>query len=108
MKTLAHNDTVRIQGSQPHHMIKIGTETGFAAGRWPVLMDESPWTTRACDVLHSGSKESKLAEFEREHKAFEAAPLLENGELVAIEGKTYKVIVNGPQYADPITFRKEG
>lgn len=105
LQTLSHGSIIRIKGSQPQHMIKVGTEAGYWAGKGKQLTGERPWTTRGIDVLHNGPMADKLAQRDVERAAWDAAPLLHHGDVVTIEGKTYRVIVNGAQYADPVEFR---
>lgn len=40
-------------------------------------------------------------------EAIAAAVEVENGQIVSIEGRIYKIYVNGQQYSDPIGFKPQ-
>ena len=66
---------------------------------------EFAWTLQSPAVItaHYPGKFEKLA---AEQKAISAAPELENGEIVEIDGDTYRVALIGSEYSDPIKFFK--
>jgi len=64
---------------------------------------QTAWTHKmpACLTADYPGKAAKLA---ADKAAYEAAVLVENGEIVEIEGRTYKTVYTGIQFSDPVKF----
>lgn len=66
---------------------------------------EWAWTLQSPAVI-TADYPGKFEKLEAERAAIAAAPELENGETVEIDGEKYTVTLMGSEYSDPIKFRK--
>lgn len=108
--TLKHNDIIKIPGSRQFDMIQVSTFAGWKGGAawkkdWAAKPgDDIVWTTKNAPCITDAPKAVKDAERAREQAAFDAAPMLENGTVVEVDGKSYRVRINGVRYSDPVAF----
>ena len=64
---------------------------------------EWAWTLQSPAVI-TANYPGKFEKLAAEKKAIADAPELENGEIVEIDGDTYRVALMGSEYSDPIKF----
>lgn len=112
-KTLVHGQQVRVAGASWAQTITVGTVEGYAAqyNEDPVaaVKRESDrghnlaWTLLDAACLTSDYP-GKAAAMAAKQAAFEAAPVLVDGQRVTIEGRRYTVKIMGLHYSDPIHF----
>jgi len=116
MKTLSHNQEVRIAGFKNASKICIFTIAGYAIQNGENLdeaiaraksfgHDVNPCCLQSSSIItadYAGKKE----ELEAKNTATAAAPEIANGELVEIEGIQFIARVIGQQYSDPVRFVK--
>lgn len=113
IQVLTDKQQVKVPGASWVSRIFVGTLEGFY-GNDPaavaVGMEKSrrlghdiAWTMNpgSCITADYPGKAEALA---KEEAAFEAAPLLTEGQTVSIEGRLYTVKINGLQYSDPVKF----
>lgn len=114
MKTLSHNSQIRVKGFEFRNKITVGTIAGYAKqyGEDPEAAiarakdrgdSLAPWTNQAPGVLVADYP-GKAEDMAKDLAAFNAAPEIENGELVEIEGEIFTVRVLGERYSDPVAF----
>lgn len=112
---LTAGQIIRMTGGSDFKRITVGTCEGFARryNQDPAASyadsrakgEETAWTSLEASVLSSdGTSEQRLAAIAVIKEQIAAAPLIENGSTVEIEGRAYLVHYNGPGYADPIRF----
>jgi hypothetical protein len=97
--TLTHNQVIRVSGFyRSTSRIRVRTSAGMAAehGDRP-LEGAVPWTLKDSAVLDGRDKSAHFQEID-------AAPQIEHGQQVIIEGRAYSVKVHGQQYRDPVEF----
>lgn len=83
---LTHNQIIRVKGfRRSTSRIRVRHGSGEA------------WTLQDTPVLDGRDKSANYVEID-------AAPEIENGQLVVIDGKCYRVKVHGQQYRDPVEF----
>lgn len=97
--TLTHNQVIRVRGFyRSTSRIRVRTSAGMAAEYGDEPLDGAiPWTLKDTLVLDGRDRVSLLQEID-------AAPEIENGQQVIIEGRSYMVKVHGQQYRDPVEF----
>lgn len=97
--TLTHNQVIRVKGfRRSTSRIRVRTSSGMAAEHGSQPHDNAtPWVIQDTAVLDGRDKSANYVEID-------AAPEIENGQQVIIEGKCYAVKVNGQQYSDPVEF----
>jgi hypothetical protein len=101
--TLSHNQTIRVKGFRPSRsLIRVRTQEGIIAEYGPNPSNEHgllAWTIQDAAVLDRYQRDdsAKLAEIA-------AAPEIEHGQPVIIEGRCYTVKVNGQGFFDPVDF----
>lgn len=116
MKTLAHNQEVRIAGFKHASTIRVFTLAGYAIqnGENPEEAiarskrfghELKPCCLQDASII-TGDYAGKKEELDAKDAATAAAPELTNGELVEIEGSQFIVRVLGQQYSDPVKFEK--
>ena len=116
MKTLSHNQEVRIAGFKNASQIRIFTIAGYAIqnGENPDEAiarskgfghDVNPCCLQSASVL-SADYIGKKEELDAKDAATAASPEIANGELVEIEGCQFITRVLGQQYSDPVKFVK--
>lgn len=112
--TLSHNQEIRVKGfSRLANKITVGTCRGYAAkykedgeaSHQRALKNghDTAWTNQAASVLSDNYK-GKAEELDRAAAATAAAPEIEDGQVVEIEGETFRVKVLGERYSDPVKF----
>jgi hypothetical protein len=115
MKTLKHNQEIRVSGfSKYANKITVGTARGYASEygedpedshrRATANGHSTAWTNQKSSVLtadYPGKDEALNAVA----KATAEAIKIEDGETVLIEGSTYVVKVAGERFSDPVLFR---
>jgi len=116
MKTLSHNQEVRISGFKNASRIRIFTIAGYAIQNGENPDDAiarskefghelNPCCLQAASIM-TADYVGKKEELDAKDAATAAAPEIENGELVEIEGSQFIVRVLGQQYSDPVKFVK--
>ena len=109
---LTHKQEIRVAGFSIYAgRITVGTIEGTTtpemlpeaierakANRWDLA-----WALQESPMLTSDYP-GKAEETERRAAATAAAPEVADGDIVEIEGRTYKVRVMGRRYCDPIHF----
>ena len=82
---------------------KYNEDANAAYAKAKELGHQTAWTLKmpACLTADYPGKAAKLA---ADKAAYEAAVLIENGEIVEIEGRTYKTVYTGIQFSDPVKF----
>jgi hypothetical protein len=98
--TLTHNQVIRVKGFyRSSSRIWVRTQAGIdrANGGPHPSQDDPAWAIQETAVLDGRDKSERFAEID-------AAPEIENGQQVIIEGKCYGVKVNGQQFSDPVEF----
>jgi len=115
--TLSHGQIIRVKGF-PHYagQITIGTVQGYAAKYGEdqaealdrAVKNGHPlvWSHQESAVL-SSDYQGKAEAAAAKAAAIAAAVEVENGQIVSVEGRSYKVYVNGQQYSDPIGFKAQ-
>lgn len=117
MKTLTHNQQIRVSGFRNYCKITVGTLTGYALehGETPEQAIScankfghslAPWTTQAPAVLMDNFR-GKDAMLNKERAERVSATEITDGEMVNIEGSEFKVRVLGEGYSDPVHFIAE-
>ena len=112
--TLSHNQIVRGAGfPDDTNQIKVSTIAGFhqemkidpqeGIARAKKQCHPLAWTNLECGCL-TDDYSGKAKELADKRSTIAAAPELENGQLVEIEGRIYKVRLTGCKYSDPIHF----
>jgi hypothetical protein len=113
MKTLQHNQEIRVKGFSPYaQRITVRTVRGCR----PEAAEEAhaaalakghatTWASQAPAVL-TADYDGKAAELDAAAVARAAAPLIADGDAVEIEGELFRVRVIGEQYSDPVKFVK--
>jgi hypothetical protein len=114
MKTLQHNQEIRVNGfSALAQKITVGTSRGYAAqynedpeeahNRTLRNGHQTAWANQEASALTS--------DYPGKHEALDAAAKataealeIRDGELVLIEGEIFRVKVLGERYADPVHF----
>ena len=119
-KTLTHGQQIRTLQDQYEPVITVGTVRGYAAeyGDDPDAAEERArgfghtlvWTSKHATWMTSDfrRKAERDSIWRRKHWAYVAAPVVEDGEIVEIEGNEYTVKYIGQQYADPVHFVPKG
>lgn len=97
--TLTHNQVIRVRGFyRSTSRIRVRTSAGMAAEHGDKPLDGAiPWTLKDSAILDGRDKSAHFQEID-------AAPEIENGQQVIIEGRSYMVKVHGQQYRDPVEF----
>lgn len=97
--TLTHNQIIRVKGFyRSTSRILVRTPKGYSAETSePIRAEAEPWTIQETAVLDGRDKSEMRAKIE-------AAPEIEHGQQVIIEGSCYRVKVNGQQFRDPVDF----
>lgn len=114
MKTLTHNQQVKIRGFCYEPKITIHTLTGCAIddGELPSASiaraksfghSLAPFSVKAASVIEADYP-GKQARLDAAHQAYVNAVELVPGEVVEIESERYTVQVMGQDYSDPIHF----
>lgn len=113
MRTLRHNQRIRVKGFDRAQKITIGTARGYAAesdmdpeevhARCVERGHHTVWTNQAPSIL-TADYPGKHEELERERRLNTEAPEIEDGELVEIDGRTWETRVIGQRYANPVHF----
>lgn len=112
--TLSHNQEVRVKGfSHLANRITVGTARGYAAqynedtttAHQRALDNghDTAWTNQAASVLTSDYP-GKHEALDAAAAATAAAPEIEEGMVVEIEGELFTVKVLGERYCDPVKF----
>lgn len=112
--TLTHNQEIRVKGfSNLANKITIGTCRGYAAqynedgeashARALANGHDTAWTNQAASVLTSDYK-GKAEELDRAAAERASAVEIEDGQVVEIEGESFRVKVLGERYSDPVKF----
>lgn len=113
---LSHNQIIRVKGfSRYANKITVGTARGYAAQynddaeeahkRAIENGHETAWANQSAAVL-SADYPGKAEALEAEAAAIAAAPEIENGQTVEIEGEIFTVRVTGERYSDPVHFQR--
>jgi hypothetical protein len=113
---LTHGQVVRGFGFSPNtNLIQVRTVRGFAAdnGEAPEtayancrkLGHATAWTSQQPSVL-TDYYAGKMKELAEERQAIRESVILDDGQLVIIEGETFKVRLAGDQFCDPIHFKR--
>lgn len=112
--TLSHNQIVRGAGFPDYtNKIKVGTVRGCAL-EWDNCPKEAEsrakqnghsmaFTTQDPSII-TADYPGKAEELAAKRARIDAAPELQDGQLVEIEGKRYKSRLVGHDYSDPIHF----
>jgi hypothetical protein len=115
MKTLVHNQQIRTTRDRYEPEIKVGTVEGYSR-KYQQDVEQAvkdalerghalAWTSKAAAFLvadYPGKAEASA----KAHAAYEAAVLIEDGELVEIEGRKYKVVyAYTDMVSDPVHFK---
>jgi len=112
--TLSHNQIVRGSGFPDYTgQIKVGTCAGYyqeigtdpqeGIARAKKQCHPLAWTNLECGCL-TDDYSGKAKELADKRSAIAAAPEIEDGQLVEIEGIIYKARLTGHKYSDPIHF----
>jgi len=99
--TLSYNQEIRMNTTYPVGRITIGTAMGYLGHN---DRNENPWTNQSAGCLEAdypGKAEALAAK----HAATAASPMVEDGQVVRIEGLYWKVKYEGPRYSNPISFK---
>lgn len=83
--------------------IKLEVEASVKRDAEMCRQTEWAWTLQSPAVI-TANYPGKFEKLAAEHAAIAAAPELENGEIVEIDGDTYRVALMGSEYSDPIKF----
>ena len=111
---LSHNDLIRVGGFRNFLDISVGTLRGYACERSQSAAAVikrafgfghplEPWTCQESGMLtsdYTGKYDYHAAKDARRA----AAPMVVAGQVVEIEGRLFKVKVNGENYNDPVDF----
>lgn len=123
---LRHGQLIRVKGFRNYNDITVGTITGSTLANNEKYSHKpgdpfhetpeeaieravrfghslNPWTNQSASVLTADYR-GKKERLDAEAAARAAAPELENGQTVEIEGALYTVRVAGEQYSDPVHF----
>jgi hypothetical protein len=111
---LTHGQVVRGFCFSPHtNLIQVRTIRGLAfdEGKDPEaahadcrkLGHATAWTSQKPSVL-TDHYAGKMQELAMERQAIRDSVILDNNQLVTIEGETFKVRLAGERYSDPIHF----
>lgn len=111
---LSHNQEIRVKGFTYAQKITVGTIAGYAKQynedpEAAIARAKSfghplePWTNQSPAVL-SADYAGKTEELDRAAAATAAAPEIEDGQIVEIEGERFRVKVLGQRYSDPVKF----
>jgi hypothetical protein len=112
--TLAHKQIIRVKGFSPYaNQITVGTARGYAAEyqkdgeashqRALANGHETAWANQSAGELTSDHP-GKTEALDAKAAAIAAAPEIENGQAVEIEGELFTVRVMGEQFSDPVHF----
>ena len=113
---LHHNQVVRGFGfSQYAKKIRVRTARGSAhecnsdpeEAHEHCLMrgHDTAWANQKPAML-TADYAGKAEELEKERQEIRDSVILDNKQLVIIEGETFKVLLAGDQYSDPIHFKR--
>jgi hypothetical protein len=116
--TLRHNQIIRVMGfSQYANMIAVGTARGYAAQHGGDAEEshqraldnghDTAWANQAAGEL-TADYEGKAEGMAAKAAAIAAAPEIENGQTVEIEGELFTVRVTGERFSDPVHFKRIG
>jgi hypothetical protein len=116
--TLKHGDEIRVESDRPSfrymNKLEVGTIRGYAI-ECNACPDESvataikfghslnPWVGQDCSVLTADYK-GKTEELAAVAAAKAASPLINENDVVEIEGHLYTAKFIGGNYSDPIHF----
>lgn len=113
---LSHGQIIRVKGfSQYANKITVGTARGYAS-RYNDDAEEAhkraldnghptAWANQACSVL-SSDYPGKAEALNAEAASIAAAPEIEDGQTVEIEGELFRVRVTGERYSDPVHLKR--
>jgi hypothetical protein len=114
---LSHGQIIRVKGfSKYANKITVGTARGYAtqynedpeSGHARTLSygHDTAWTNQSAGELTSDypGKKEKL---DAEAAAIAAAPEIEDGQTVEIEGESFRVRVNDERYSNPVKFIRQ-
>lgn len=112
--SLNHDQEVRVKGFVHASKITVGTISGYATKNGENPEDAiaraksfghsiNPWTNQSPAVLTSDYPGKREA-LDKAAAETAAAPEIENGQIVEIEGTRYTVRVLGQRYSDPVHF----
>jgi len=117
MKTLYNDEQVRMNEFKFRTQVFVGTtkafiEKTFAGDEERIKIEiekakdeKQVWTYRSPSVL-TANYPGKEKEMEMKKARYFASVVLENDEVVMVDGKEYRVKLVGEQYSDPIHFIK--
>lgn len=114
---LIHNQEIRVKGFKYANKITVSTVRGWAASKYQsteasieeevsrakALGHDMVWALQEAAAL-TENYPGKAEELARKAAATAAASEVADGDIVEIEGRTYKVRVMGEQYCDPVHF----
>ena len=66
---------------------------------------DTAWTVNPGSAL-LGDREAAKRMLAKEAEQLAGAVMIENGQVVEIEGERFKVKINGERYSDPIAFKR--
>lgn len=113
MKTLSHNQQIRVEGFNNWTKMTVGTAQGYATeyGNDPIeaLNRAIKFGHDLAYVINHGSTltgnyKGKEEEMRKKREDITNSIMISDGELVTIEGTKYRVKVMGERYSDPVHF----
>lgn len=115
-KTLHHNQQIKVESFTFRPVITVGTQKGYydeyaeSNAKYGLTYEEDvnedyAYAIRSASCL-TANYPGKAEELERKRIAYENAPAVENGEIVVIDGRRFKVHITGENYSDPIHFKE--